>query len=198
MQGIWLVSYVILWLFVLLQTALLVALLRHIGNLRLWLREAGVIREPVLYEEGPPIGTKLEKLSEILKLDGNSYFEDGVEKAKLLVFVPAGFFGCDELLPALKEVEELYGNTLQVVLVSFEPAVDEQFDVARLKGIQAPIFTKYGWKVGQVCNILTAPYALIVDHENVARAKLPVGNFEGLEKVIHTYQSNIDSIEAKR
>jgi len=144
MEGLWLVSYLALWLFVVLQSALLVALLRHIRNLRLWLREAGVIREPVSYEEGPPIGTKIERLREVLYLDGTSSMKDDDERAKLLVFVPAGFFGCDELLPALQEIEKRHSDTLQVVIVSFEPAVEEQFDVVRRLGIQAPILTKHG------------------------------------------------------
>ena len=118
--------------------------------------------------------------------------------AKLLVFVPAGFFGCDELLPALQEIEETYSDIMQMLIVSFEPAVDGQFEVARQLGIHAVVLAKYGWKVAQVCNILTAPYALIVDHEHVARAKLPVSEIQGLQKLIHTYQAKPDNVELKR
>ena len=116
--------------------------------------------------------------------------------AKLLVFVPAGFFGCDELLPALQVIEERHGDTLQILIVSFEPAVEAQFEVARRVGIRAPVLTQHGWRVAEACNILTAPYALIVDQEHIARAKLPVGEIQGLEEVIRISQSNINGAKA--
>jgi len=191
MEGLWLVSYLILWIFVLLQTALLVALLRHIGNLRLWLREAGVLQDSVAYEEGPPIGEKLEKLSEVLKFDGReSSFKLHDQKGKLLIFVPAGFFGCDDLIDAIKRFDEKYADDYQTLIVSFTPAEPEQFEVALQRGINTPILTEYGWQVAELCNVVTAPYAIMLDPYYVVYAKLTVSHTNRLDELIEMYRKN--------
>lgn len=191
-EGTWLISYLALWGFVLLQTALLVALLRHIGNLRLWLRQAGVIRDIEPVEEGPLLGTALPELRNALQSAIEPGFELDDHKAKLLLFVPAGFFGCDDLIPAIRDFEVQHANTFQTVIISFTPAVAEQFEVARRQGIQAPIVMRDGWKVSDICRVLTAPYALVADHGNVVRAKLPVGDLQGLKNVIQMYWRNVN------
>ncbi|GEM_PF-3977197 len=188
MQGLWLISYLVLWGFVLLQTVLLIALVRHIGNLRLWLRQAGVLRDPAAMEEGVPVGTRLEPLAEFLQ--DRSELSLNHHKAKLLLFVPAGFFGCDDLIPALQKFERQYGEAFQPIIISFEPAVEEQFEVIRRKGIQAPVITEQGWRVAQICEIMTAPYALITDESYEVRAKLPVSDFRGLEELVSTFRQN--------
>ncbi|MEW6716248.1 MAG: hypothetical protein AB1345_01905 [Chloroflexota bacterium] len=192
MTGFWLASYLTLWLFVLLQALLLLALIRHIGNLRLWLRQAGVIRDMGVAEEGVSVGTTVENLTDLVQSKSNlSLHED--HRAKMLLFVPAGFFGCDELLPSLKEFEEQYGDILQLIIVSFEPAVEDQFEVVKRMGIRAPIITEHGWKIAQVCQVVSAPYAMIVDWQNVVRSKLPVGDAQGLEELVQVYYRGVNS-----
>jgi hypothetical protein len=151
MTGFWLVSYIALWLFVFLETLLLLAFIRHIGNLRLWLRQAGVIRDLQPVEEGPPIGKSITGLDDVLRESLAGTIELDSQKAKALIFVPAGFFGCDDLLLALKEFEHEHSETFQVIIVSFMPGVAGQFEVARKLGVQVPIITENGWKLASLC-----------------------------------------------
>jgi hypothetical protein len=192
MSGIWLISYLALWAFVLLQSLLLLALLRHIGNLRLWLKQAGIIGDVVRMEDGPEIGTNLGRLSEVLTTETESSINLSDPKAKMLVFVPAGFFGCDNLIPALREFENLQGEFLRLIIVSIEPSVAKQFDVARQHGIKAPILTDHGWQIAEVCSVTTEPYALMLDQGNMVRSKQPVSDLKDLEKLFQTYRKSLD------
>ncbi len=193
MEGFWLISYIALWLFVSLQALLVLALLRHIGNLRLWLRQAGVIRDVASTEDGPPLGAEVTEFYEVL----HNIVEPPVElenhKAKMLVFVPTGFFGCDDLIPAIRDFEGEYFNDFQTILVSFEPGVEEQFEVARRQGVKAPIVLKHSWEVSRVFHVMTAPYAVMVDGDNVARAKMPVSNWDGLQSLLESYQQSMQA-----
>lgn len=186
MQDLWLVSYLVLWGFVFMQTLLLIALVRHIGNLRLWLRQAGMIQDLNPVEEGIPIGSVIPQIVNILEFQVEPSILWDKHKASMLFFIPAGFLGSEHLIPIICEFEETYNQTIQVILISFTPASSEQFMLARQHGIKSPIILEKAWRVLDICNIFTAPFALLLDVEQVVRAKAPISNAHEIEEMAQT------------
>ncbi len=192
MEGVWLASYVALWMVVLLEAFLLLAVLRHVGSLRLALKGAGLLGAATRTEEGPAIGVAVPEIREVLRSQVSPPVELADGKATMLLFVPAGMYGCDDLLPAIRDFEQEHPNQFQTVLVSLTPALPEQFEVVRKYGIRAPIVHEDGWRVAAVSRVDTAPYALIVDRDNLVHAKLPVSNKQGLKDLVQAYQGNLN------
>lgn len=171
------------------------ALLRHIGNLRIWLREAGIIRDAnTIVEEGPVLGAKIPNLKDILSSEFASEKVLDHTGVLLLIFVPPGMWESDSLIPAIKIFEQENVDKFQILLISIMPAVEMQFDLVREQGIRAPIALQQGWKIADTCNILTAPYALIVDRDYIVQAKMPVANEQGLKYLVDAYERRLASM----
>lgn len=189
MEGWWLMSYVALWVFVILQSLLFLALLRHIGNLRIWLKQSGLILDIKEAEEGVPIGERVPELREVLESRVEPPIITANHKPLLLFMVAPGLPGCDDLIPAIGEMASQLKN-YNTVFVSMEPAVERQFDFIKESGIHAPIVLKKGWELAELCHVRSAPFALMFDKENVLRAKAPISNKDTLEQLIESFRSN--------
>jgi hypothetical protein len=189
MEGLWLISYITLWVFVILQSLFIIALIRHIGNLRIWLKQSGLIVDIEELEEGVPIGEAVPELREALELKVEPPIVTDRLKPLLLFMVAPVLPGCDDLIPAIGDLDNRLKD-YETVFVSMEPAVDKQFEFIKHSGIEAPIVLKNGWELTKLCRIRSAPYALIFDQENVLRSKAPVGDKDTLEQLITKHRSN--------
>ncbi|GAB4580115.1 MAG: hypothetical protein Fur0022_28540 [Anaerolineales bacterium] len=188
MHGLWLVSYVVLWFFVLLQTALLVALLRHIGNLRLWLQDAGILQKTNINEEGLPIGEFIPDIRDILMTEVEPKIDINRNLPLLLIFVAPGLFGADKLITAIKQMEDQLAK-YQVVFISMEPSVDEHFDFIRKTGIKSPVVLQHGWQIAAKCRVRSAPYAVTFDPIGVLQSKGGVSDQFSIQHLLEKHNT---------
>lgn len=183
MDGIWLASYVILWMVVLIETILLVGVLRQTGNLLLKVDKVAI---PDTSEEGISISESVPDLI-------NQLFKRGVsiepEKPLILVFISPGCPGCDDLIPAIREFELHQGLKFNLVFISMEPSIPDQYNFIKSNGVRAPIVYLHGIEIALLCKVRSTPYVLLFDKNNVLRAKGPIGNYNGLSALIKMYLS---------
>ena len=116
MHGWWAVSYVILWIVVIVLLVLVVALARQIGTLHLRLGPRGALE---LDDEGPPIGDAPEA-AELDDLSGARVGIGGPGEAQLLLWVSPGCHVCEQVLPSVPVVAER-GRLAPYVLTDVDP-----------------------------------------------------------------------------
>jgi len=111
--GVWITSYVLLWLAVLVLSVLVVALLRQVGVLHARLQPLGV--HPA--GEGPDEGEPAPPLPAI---------DYGSAAATLVTFTSPSCTVCEQLAPSLRAVEEQYAD-VRLVEVAMAPDTSAVF-----------------------------------------------------------------------
>jgi methylamine dehydrogenase accessory protein MauD len=180
MSGIWLVSYIALWLILLVLTATTIVLARQIGLLNIRLGPVGAR----MTNAGPDIGEQaltmevLDHKGRIINLGGNR------DRSTLMVFTVPGCKACGELAPALISIHKSEHLVLDIILISLGGGVKENLEfIEQHKLSKCPYVTSLD--VGIKYGITTTPYALLVDREGVVRSKGIVNNIEHLESLLN-------------
>ena len=112
--GVWVVSYVLLWLAVLGLSFAVVALLRQVGVLHARLRPLGTN----MAGEGPAVGAPAPR-SERLDYDAAAL--------TLLAFTSDRCDVCRSLVPSLPYLERDYADAVRLVVLDHGPAAAELF-----------------------------------------------------------------------
>src|ERR671919_441117 len=97
LQGWWAVSYVLLWLLVVMLCVIVVALARQIGTLHLRLGPRGALE---IDSEGPPLGEPLPFV-DARGADGASLVLGGPGRRRLVLFSSPTCIVCREVAPAV-------------------------------------------------------------------------------------------------
>lgn len=169
MSDLWIASHVLLWIAVVVQGVLIVALMRQVGSLLI--RVGAVHSLDAGY--GPDIGTPAPWVPEIAR--GND------SRALLLTFLSTNCGTCEAIVPALNAVSEAYSATVVVVIVAEDPVsvLKRWTERHRLKpeALAAPeAFKAYG--------IDGTPYAFVLDSDRTVAARGGVNHIEHLEDLI--------------
>jgi methylamine dehydrogenase accessory protein MauD len=177
MSGWWAASYLVLWLLVLTLAVVVVALARQIGTLHLRLGPRGALE---IDDEGPPIGEAPAPI-DTLDVYGKPLAIGGPGSAQFLMFVSPGCRVCAEVLPSLPVVAET-GDLTPIVITEEETSeARRSFHPARLKArVVADPHPASAYAVPGT------PYAVVLDHLGVVRAKGTVNNLEQIEGLLQT------------
>lgn len=100
----------------------------------------------------------------------------------LLVFVAPGCSACAELAPALRSLERSDGRDLHLVVVSIDGDESGNRAYARSHRLDAVDYVTDPLAGGRY-GVTATPYAMLLDHENVVRAKGIVNTLEQLESM---------------
>lgn len=190
MDGPWFVSYLALWILVLLEGAVILVLLRQIGLLHLRLQPAGARMTNV----GPEIGTMLpERRAD--DLAGHSVAIIDHRRPRLLLFVSPHCGACDELMPAVKTIAKGERETLDVILITAND--DEAANRAYVKkhglsDIPYVVSADVAWDL----RVMTTPHALIIDTAGVVRGKGMVNHIEHLESLVEALSTGHGTIQS--
>ncbi len=98
MHGWWTVSYIVLWVIVVVLAVLVVALARQIGTLHLRLGPRGALE---IDDEGPALGETPEPIDAV-DARGRSVTIGGPGEPQLLLFVSPTCPVCRDVLPSLR------------------------------------------------------------------------------------------------
>lgn len=180
MEAVWIFSYVLLWVIVLTLALATVVLARQVGVLHSRLPPYGARMTNV----GPAIGDQLEP-RQIDDLSGRqaSLTTPADKEATLLVFITPGCSACTELLPAVRSLSRSDGAALNLVLVSLDgdEATNRSYvETHRLRGTPYVLAPELRLMLG----IGSTPYALLLDAQNVVRAKGVANNLEQLASLL--------------
>lgn len=191
MNGIWLVSYVTLWLIVTVLMLAALVLARHIGLLHRRLAPASARMENI----GLEIGEHAPELAET-DMQGRPVSLGSVRgKQTLLVFFSPACHSCKGLAPALRSIWRSERATTEVVLISLggDDALNREFATKhKLNDLSIIVSGTLGFKY----KVLTPPYGLLVDWAGIVRAKGVVNHLEHLESLINAGELGYPSMES--
>lgn len=185
MNAAFLTSYAALWILVLLETIVVVVVVRQIGIMHL--RFGG--RGAMALSAGPPIGGRAPSFA------GRDTTGKLIEspwqmgRSSLLVFVSPGCGACLEVIPSIRAIRRADRRRTDIVLISSESG-DSSEDYAR-KSL-CPVIV--GADLIAAYSVDATPYAIAIDGEGVVRAKGIVNQIEHLESLLD-HLSSRDSIE---
>jgi methylamine dehydrogenase accessory protein MauD len=184
-HGSWAASYLALWALVIVLTAVVVAISRQLGSLSARLGPAGAAANG----DGPPLGATPEAVT-VLDLGGDPVTVGGPGGPQLLLFVSPGCGACEVFLPALPAIARS-GQVTPHVVTAVDPAEAERefaSHVARL--ISSP-------QILESYNVVSTPYAVVLDRLGVVKAKGTVGSIEQIETLVEAAHRRPDQPSAK-
>jgi methylamine dehydrogenase accessory protein MauD len=174
MHGWWAISYVVLWLLVLVLTVVVVSLARQIGTLHLRLAPRGALE---IDAEGPPLG----EAPEPLEVQGVGV--GGPGDPQLLLFVSPGCALCRDVLPSLPVVARA-GGMMPIVIsdaLTGHPSAPQGVAV-----VASP-------EAARSYRVPGTPYAVVLDAIGIVRAKGLVNNLEQMEGLVDTARRRLES-----
>jgi methylamine dehydrogenase accessory protein MauD len=161
MSGVWLASYVVLWLLVLALAFLLAGALRQLGLLQLRLGDdPGALITDTGLERGTlaPDFTALQ--SETGKLVTLSELSP---RARMLVFASPGCLSCRELIPGLNEVRKTRRDMDFLVVCRGDTESCQAF--GRMNRLEAPMVVDTNGQIEKDYLVTLTPFAYLLDHE---------------------------------
>ena len=160
MSGVWLASYVVLWVLVLIMGFLLAGALRQLVQLRLG-DDPGALITDMGLERGTlaPDFTALEAgTGEGLSLSSLP------DRPRLLVFLSTSCLSCRELVPGLNEVRATRGREYDFLVVCCGD-IESCRSFARMNRLHAPMVIDESGQVEKDYEVTVTPFAYLLDHE---------------------------------
>ncbi len=161
MSGVWLASYIVLWLVVLLLGFLLAGALRQLGLLQLRL---GDDPGALITNTGLERGTDVPDFTALDAASGERVsLSDLPAVPRMLVFASPGCLSCRELIPGLNEVRKTRGDWDFVVVCRGDLESCRRF--GRMNGLEAPMVVDTTGQIEKDYAVTLTPFAYVVDHE---------------------------------
>jgi methylamine dehydrogenase accessory protein MauD len=161
MSGVWLASFIVLWVLVLLLAFLLAGALRQLGLLQLRLGDdPGALITDIGLERGAhaPDFTALDAESgELVSLS------DLPAVPRMLVFASPGCLSCRELMPGLNEVRKTRGDYDFLVVCRGDLESCQAF--GRMNRLEAPMVVDTTGQIEKDYLVTLTPFAYLIDHE---------------------------------
>jgi methylamine dehydrogenase accessory protein MauD len=159
-SGVWLASYVVLWVVVLLLAFLLAGALRQLGLLQLRLGDdPGALITDTGLERGAPAPDFTAVDAETGELVSLS---DLPAVPRMVVFASPGCLSCRELIPGLNEVRKTRGEFDFLVVCRGDLESCQAF--GRMNGLEAPMVVDTTGQIERDYLVTLTPFAYLIDH----------------------------------
>jgi methylamine dehydrogenase accessory protein MauD len=162
MNGVWLASYIVLWLVVLVLAFLLAGSLRQLGLLQLRLGDdPGALITDTGLERGAKapdftaLDSELGELVTLSQLDA---------KPRVLVFASPGCLSCRELIPGLNEVRKTRRGEFDFLVIC-RGDVESCQGFGRMNRLEAPMLVDTNGQIEKDYQVTLTPFAYLLDHE---------------------------------
>ncbi|MCA3130230.1 MAG: methylamine dehydrogenase accessory protein MauD [Betaproteobacteria bacterium] len=183
-------SNLLLWVVVLVLSAVVFGMVRQIGILHERVAPMGALAN----DHGPEVGDMAPDLK-VAGLDGSLVRIGGPvagQKSRLLLFVSPACPICKKLLPIARSFAR--GEKLDVVLVgdgdpAEQRAMISSHQLESIAYVNSP-------QVGMTFKVGKLPYAILIDEDGVIRAKGLVNSREHLESLAIAKETGYGSIQA--
>lgn len=183
-------SYGALWLVVLLQVALTLAMARVVGRLSKRLPPAGAR----MTDPGPDIDEKIEGWAGTDLLERPFDFRFPRERGLLLVYVSPHCSVCAELVPAARRFFSEIASSAEGAWVIAAGTPDVQLRYARQKSLEGSVVLVEDALPSRL-RVGGSPYAVWLDASGAVRAKGMVNTREHLESLATAVASGFASLD---
>ena len=186
-----LISNVILWLLVVILSAVVFALVRQVGVLHERVAPAGAL----VGREGPRVGEAAPQLA-LTDWGGRPVSvggADGERKSTLLVFVSPTCPVCKTMLAILDAVLRTEQRWLRLVLAS-DGAREEHEAFVRSHGLAERTYV-LSRQLGFAYQVGKLPYGALIDADGVLRAKGLINTREHVESLFEAMQQGVGSVQ---
>ena len=186
------VSQALLWIVVIVEGILLLALARQIGLLHQRLNVGGAR----IMNAGPKIGETVPALD--AQDVNNEHVTLGIERGKraLLLFISIGCGTCETLLPQIKQLARLERDNLEIKLVVFGNAdLENGQKYAQKHGLDSTLPLIVSNDLGVQYRVSIAPYGLVIDRSGILRAKGLVNSYHDIESLLNAEEMGVRSID---
>lgn len=177
MTGIWIASYIALWLLVLVETVIFLAVLRQVGVLHTRIGPRGAMAG-----EGPVIGD-VAPADRFRTVDGGQFVFRPTEPDGTLValFVSPSCSACDAVVTSFRTfVRSMNGAIEAVLAVADEPSGAAAW--ARRRGWKGPVIPSA--KALEALKIPSTPFAVTFDGNGRIQSAGLVNSIEQLESLL--------------
>ncbi len=191
MNGLLVGSVVVLWIVVMILSAVVFALTRQVGVLLERVAPAGALNTGKSLQPGEDAPTfKLKTIAgEAIQVGGAR----GDGRSQLVFFVSPSCSVCELLLPTIREIAVSEREWLDIVLASDGDEADHASFVAR-KGISTLPYV-VSQPLGLGFRVAQLPHGALVDAEGRVAASGLVNSREHLESLIEAKQQGVGSIQ---
>ncbi|WP_157218029.1 methylamine dehydrogenase accessory protein MauD [Flavisphingomonas formosensis] len=181
---------ILLWIVVIVQAIILVALLRQVGLLHERLGPVGALTLP----GGPQTGEASPRF-DLEAIDGRRVRIGGAADGRttLLFFLSPTCPICKSLLPVIKSIAREEGDALRVILASDGDVRAQQAMVEREKLEAFPLVLST--PLGLAFQVSKLPHAVLIDENNQVAAKGLVNNREHLESLFEARARGVASLQ---
>lgn len=162
MSGVWLASYVVLWLVVLMLAFLLAGALRQLGLLQLRLGDdPGALITDTGLERGtlaPDFKALWSETGELVTLS------ELAPVPRMIVFASPGCLSCRELIPGLNEVRKTRAGEFDFLVIC-RGDVESCQSFGRMNRLEAPMVVDTNGQIEKDYLVTLTPFAYLLDHE---------------------------------
>ena len=162
MSGVWLASYLVLWLVVLVLAFLLAGSLRQLGLMQLRLGDdPGALITDAGLERGVQAPDFVAADSETGEPVTLSQLP---ATPKLLVFASPGCLSCRELIPGLNEVRKTRRGEFDFFVIC-RGDIESCQSFGRMNRLEAPMVVDTNGQIEKDYMVTLTPFAYVLDHE---------------------------------
>jgi methylamine dehydrogenase accessory protein MauD len=180
MSGVWLASYIVLWLVVFALAFLLAGALRQLGLIQLRL---GDDPGALITDTGLERGTKAPDFT---ALDSESSelvtLSELDPVARMIVFASPGCLSCRELIPGLNEVRKTRRDHDFLVVCRGDVESCQAF--GRMNRLEAPMVVDTTGQIEKDYLVTLTPFAYLLDHEGNVVIRGVANDWRQLESLL--------------
>jgi methylamine dehydrogenase accessory protein MauD len=177
----WLVSYVALWLVVLLLAFLLLGALRALGLLRWRLEQMEATTPSRTGRGGLKPGKKAPDFTLPSVARGEVSLHDFAGRRVFLVFTQSGCRPCHKVAPELNRLHA--AGAVQVLVVNNGEAEATQKWAAEVK-VRFPVLMQQQFSVSKRYEMYATPFAFLIDEHGVIASKGIINNAQHIDFVL--------------
>ena len=180
MSGVWLASYIVLWLVVLMLAFLLAGALRQLGLLQLRL---GDDPGALITDTGLERGADAPDFTGLSADSGELVAGDDLEpRARMIVFTSPGCLSCRELIPGLNEVRKTRKDFDFLVVCRGDLESCRGF--GRMNRLEAPMVVDTNGQIEKDYAVTLTPFAYLIDHEGKVVIRGLANDWRQLESLL--------------
>ncbi|HEY3050367.1 MAG TPA: redoxin domain-containing protein [Gaiellaceae bacterium] len=181
MSGVWLASYIVLWLVVLVLAFLLAGSLRQLGLIQLRLGDdPGALITDTGLERGVQAPDFIAADSET----GEPVTLTELPAApRLLVFASPGCLSCRELIPGLNEVRKTRRGEFDFLVIC-RGDVESCRSFGRMNRLEAPMVIDTNGQIEKDYMVTLTPFAYVLDHEGRVVIRGVANDWRQLESLL--------------
>ena len=181
MSGVWLASYIVLWLVVVVLAFLLAGSLRRLGLMQLRL---GDDPGALITDSGLERGAQAPEF-----VAAHSETEEPVSLyelppvPRLLVFASPGCLSCRELIPGLNEVRTTRNGEFDFLVIC-RGDIESCRSFGRMNRLEAPMVIDTDGQIEKDYMVTLTPFAYLLDHEGRVVIRGVANDWRQLESLL--------------